>query len=134
MSGVLITGALLHADAPLLATVPAEWIVAWTLPQGAPANAIVVTRISRTEDQMLAPEPLRRVNERVQVTIRAADGEMRATIERLARSACADRVGTIAGFEKVSVLLAGGGPDFMDDPASIFLTSFDLRVSFLELA
>jgi len=134
MSGVLIVGELLHANAALVGVVPAEWIVAWQLPQGAPANAIVVTRVSRSEDQMLAHEGWRRVNERVQITVRAADGEQRGKIERLARAACADRTGTVAGFEKVSVLLAGGGPDFMDDAASIFLTSFDLRVSFIEPA
>lgn len=134
MSGVTIVGALLQADNAMTASIPAEWIVAWMLPQGAPANAIVVERVSRTEWQPLAGEPTRLVTERVQINIRAASGRERVEIETLARHAVADKVGTIAGFTNVAVLLAGGGPDFMDDAASIFLTSFDVRVSFNEPA
>lgn len=134
MSGVMIAGELLQAYQPLTAVVPAEWIVAWVLPQGAPADAIVVDRVSRVPLQMLDRQPLRRVNERVQVTIRAGSGLKRAQIEGLAVAATADRSGTIAGFSGVSVLYASAGAEFMDDPATIFLTSFDLRVSFLEPA
>jgi len=132
MSGVVIAGTLLEASAPLVAAVPL--IKAWVLPQGAALPAVVVTRISRSEQQFLAAQPVRLVTERVQVTIRAGTGDDREAILRLARRACADRTGTIAGFANAAVLLAGGGPDFMDDAATIFMGSFDLRISFNEPA
>jgi hypothetical protein len=134
MSGVAIVGELLRGDQGLTAMLPVTAIVAWVLPQGSAANALVLSRVSRTELQLLAGEAKRRVTERVQVTIRAKSGRERTLIERLARIATADKIGTIADFEGVAVLLAGGGPDIMDDAASIFLSSFDLRVSFLEPA
>lgn len=134
MSGVAIVGELLRGFAPLMAAVPAEQIKAWMLPQGTGLSSIVVTRVSRTEQQFLAEQPMRLVTERVQVTVRAANGAQRETVLRLGRKACAGKLGTIAGYANVAVLLAGTGPDFMDDAATIFMSSFDLRVSFNEPA
>ena len=134
MSGVLIVGALMGADVPLIAEVPATQIKAWKLPQGAPVRSIVVTRISRTERVLLDGSSLRSVTERVQATVRAESGTARELILRLTRAACAGKLGTIAGFANVAVTNAGTGPDFMDDAASIFMGSIDFRVSFNEPA
>lgn len=134
MSGVLIAGALLQGYAPLLALVPVEQIRAWMLPQGAPLPSLVVTSVSRTERQFLSEQPIRVVTERVQVTARAASGTGRGEILTLVRRACSGRTGTIANLASVAVLLAGTGPDFMDDAAAIFLGSIDLRISFDEPA
>lgn len=132
MSGVAIAGELLRANAALLAIVPAAQIKAWMLPEGTPNPSIVVTRVSRTKQQFLAAQAVWLVTERVQVTIRSSNGTQRQAILKAGERACADRTGTIAGFANVAVLLAGAGPDFMDDPATIFMGSFDLRVSFNE--
>lgn len=134
MSGVRIVGALLTASAPLIAEVPAAQIKAWRLPQGAPLPSILVTRVSRTKMQFLAAEAVWLVTERVQVTVRAGNGLQREALLRLVERACSDKVGTIADFANVAVLSAGGGPDFMDDAASIFMGSSDFRVSFNEPA
>lgn len=134
MSGVVIAGTLLRAFGPLTAVVPAARIKAWLLPQDTSVPAILATRISRVEMQFLAGQQVQLVTERVQVTVRAANGEQREQVLKLARDACRDKVGTIAGFAKVAVLFAGEGPDFMDDSATVFMGSFDLRVSFNEPA
>ncbi len=130
MSGIAIVGSLLHASAPLIAQVPAGQIDAWELPQGTPLPSIVITRVSRTKRQFLAAQSVWMMTERIQATVRASNGAQRETIIDLIERACADRIGTIAGFASVAVLLAGTGPDFMDDAASIFMGSTDLRVSF----
>lgn len=134
MSGVLIVGELMRAFQPLTAEVPVAQIKAWKVPQGTPLPSVVLTRVSRAARQLLAEEAFRLVTERVQGTAHAASGLQREAILKLMRRACADKRGTIAGFTNVSVLLAGGGPDFMDDAASIFMGSEDLRVSFNEPA
>lgn len=134
MSGVTIAGEVLRGHAPLIALVPIERIVAWKLPQGSPVPSIVATRVSRADRVMLDGTTLRSVTERVQLTVRAGNGAAREAVLRAARAACNGRTGTIAGFANVAVMLAGTGPDFMDDAASIFMGSIDLRVSFNEPA
>jgi hypothetical protein len=134
MSGVVIAGGLLHAHAPLVAVVPRAQIKAWQLPLGAELPSIMIKRVSRTEHQFLAEQRVRLVTERVQATIRAAYGEQRSTIEGLIRAAWAGKSGTISGFANVAVLLAGTGPDFEDEAATIFMSSVDARVSFNEPA
>ena len=134
MSGVVIGGELLLTSVPLLAIVPEARIKAWLLAQGMPVPSILVTSVSRVEQQFLAKQPFRLVTERVQATVRAATGEQREAIRGLIRDAWDQRQGTLAGFSNVSVLLAGTGPDFSDDAASIFMGSIDARVSFSEPA
>lgn len=134
MSGVVIAGALLRGSPALIVVVQPTLIKAWLLPPGSPTPSIVVKRVSGTRMQLLAKQTYRRVIERVQVTVRADNGDLRETILRLGSDACSDQGGTIAGFSDVSVLLAGDGPDFMDATETIFMGSFDLRVSFNEPA
>jgi hypothetical protein len=132
VSGVLIAGDLLLASGALTAKVPPDRIKAWALPQGTPVPSLVVTRISRVKYQFLARQNVNLVTERVQVTVRASSGAEREEILRLGGKACDDRTGTIAGFANVAVLPAGEGPDFMDDTGTVFMGSFDLRISFNE--
>lgn len=134
MSGVLIVGELLTGFAPLLAHVPAPRIKAWKLAQGAPLPSLLVTRVSRAKRQFLAPQSVWLVTERVQVTAHANNGQQRAAILGAVERAGSDKTGTIAGYANAAVLFAGGGPDFMDDAASIFMGSVDFRVSFNEPA
>ena len=132
MSGVLIAGGIFRSSAALTAVVPAANIKAWALPQNSPARSILVTKISRVEVQFLAEQGVNLVTERVQATIRAESGVAREDMILKARAAARMETGTVAGFENVAVLLAGDGPDFMDDSQTIFMGSIDLRVSFNE--
>lgn len=134
MSGLLITASLIGEFAPFVALVPAGQFDLWDLPQGTPLPSAVGTRISRTEHQFLAAQSAWLVTERVQWTVRAANGEQRQAILKAVRDACRDRVGAIAGYAGVAVLLAGEGPDFKDADAAIYMGSTDLRVSFTEPA
>lgn len=134
MSGVLIAGELLRGAAAVTDLVVPTLIKAWVLPEGSPPPSIVVTRPSRAKHQFLDEQEVWLITERVQVTVRAASGEGRVAILRAAERACVDKVGTIAGFHDAAVTYAGGGPDFMDVSGTIFMGSFDLRISFNEPA
>ena len=134
MSAVRIIGELMLAFEPLTSIVPETAIKAWALPQGAGLPSLVANRISRVRVQFLAATQVWMVTERVQVTARSGSGSQREQILKLVERACADQTGMIAGFENVAVLAAGGGPDFNDDAASIFMGSTDFRVSFNEPA
>ncbi|MCZ4341517.1 hypothetical protein O4H52_07890 [Sphingomonadaceae bacterium G21617-S1] len=134
MSGVRIAGALLRANAPFLAIVPLASVKAWKLRQNTQPPSAVATRISRTKLQLLDAQDTWLVTERVQITIRARSGDQREKLIRLGERACVDKFGTIGGFENVSVISSGAGPDFEDDSGTVFMGSFDLRVSFNEPA
>ena len=134
MSGVMIAGELLRGSTPLTDVVPAAQIKAWQLPQTMTGKSIVVKRVNRKKHQFLDAQQVWLVTERIQATVRATSGEDRETIIRLAERACADRIGTIAGFDNVAVLSAGAGPDFMDEAGLLFMGSFDLQISFNEPA
>lgn len=128
MSGVLIVGELLRADAALVAIVPAAQIKAGRLPEGAPLPALVIRSVSLTDVQPLKGGPIRS-NERVSVTVRAGSDRDRRTIIGLVRSSCAGRTGAIGDSTGVSVLTAGTGPD-LDGPGGSFERTQDFRVSF----
>ena len=134
MTGVEIVGQLLGASAAFNAIVPSANLDYWDLPQGNGLPNVILTSISRSEQQFLSAQSTLLVIERAQATIRTANGAQRETIRKALRDACRDKRPTVAGITSVSVLLAGDGPDFMDDDASIFMGSVDLRVSWNEPA
>jgi hypothetical protein len=134
MSGVRIMGELIRGSAPIVEIVPLAMIKAWKLPSGATVPSVLLTRVSRAKKQFLTAQAVWLVTERVQATVRAANGEQREQILGLIERAGSDKIGTIAGFANVAVLSAGGGPDFNDDAASIFMGSHDFLVSFNEPA
>lgn len=134
MSGITIAGELLRGDAALIAAVPSANIRAWKLKDSTTGKSIVVKRVSRVKRQFLEAQDVWLVTERVQATVRATNGDDRELIVRLGERACADRIGTIAGFQNVAVLSGGAGPDFMDDAGTVFMGSFDLLISFNEPA
>ena len=108
MSGVRIIGELLLASQPITSLIPAQQIRAWALPQGAALPSLLATRISRVSVQFLAAAKVWMITERVQVTARSGSGREREQILKLVERACADQIGTFAGFENVAVLAAGG--------------------------
>jgi len=129
MTGVTIIGALLRADASLLAVVPADRIKAGRLPDGVALPALLVRTVSSIDRQTLKRGVTVRTTDRVSVTVRAASyRDQRAVIE-MVRAACAGRVGDIGGGSRVSILTAGTGPD-VNGPANSFEQAQDFRVSF----
>lgn len=129
MSGVLIVGELLRADAELVAVVPVDRIKAGRLPDGVPLPAIVARMVSLVERQKLIRKGWVRMTERVSVTVRAGNYRQQGAVIRLIRDGCAGRTGTIGGFANVVILAAGTGPD-VAGPADSFEQTQDFRVSF----
>lgn len=131
MSGVSIIGALLLADADVLAKVPAARIKAGMLNDGIALPALLVRSVSLVERVHLVRGETVRVKERVSVTVRAANYKDQRAIIKLVRDACAGEFGTIAGFENASVINAGTGPDVIG-PGNTFEQTQDFMTSFNE--
>lgn len=132
MSGVAVIGALLNASAPLLAIVPTARIKAGQLAEGTALPAIAVTVISGADRNVLSPPAVRRVRERVQVTVLATSYREKEAVLKLIRAACADKQGTFGDAANAVVLTDGTGPDFMNDEASIWMRSQDFMVTYNE--
>lgn len=133
MTGVDIVGALLRANGPLLAMVPALNIKAGRLPEGAPLPALEVSSVSRVERQRLRRGTIVRFVERVAVTVRAASYRDQVAILKLVLPACAGWTGDMAPAERISILNAGSGPDLIG-PGNSFEQTQDFRVTFDEPA
>lgn len=132
MSGVSVVGELLNADIDLLAVVPAAKIKAGSLPENTAPPAIAVTQISGVDRNIISPSEVRRVSERVQVTVVATTYREKRTVMQLVRRACADKRGDFAGVTAAVVLTAGTGPDFISDDSSLWMQTQDFGVSFNE--
>ncbi len=137
MDGVIVIRQLLAADAAVTALVPASGarpprLVAGALPQGVALPAIAITSISATDHLIPAPGATRRVSERVQVTMAAADYPAVRALARAVKHACAARMPTVAGLGEVTVQTDGAGPDFFDEGAAICFRTQDFLVGFNE--
>lgn len=112
MSGVNVVAFLLRAYAPITATVPAARIFGGPIPKGTPIPAIGVEQISGTERSTVSMgEPQRMRQERVQVTVHAADYPTQKQLMERARLACSNRHTPVNGIDVLSILPAGEGPD-----------------------
>ena len=132
ITGGDIVGALLVAHAPLIAFIPSSQIKAGRLGT-VPLPALLVVVVSSIDRQTLKRGGTVRRTDRVSVTVRAASHRDRKLAIRLVRLACADRIGTIGGAQRVAVLTAGTGPE-MDGPGDSFEQAQDFKVSFDEPA
>lgn len=132
MDGVAAVRQLLVAHAPLIALVPAARIQAGVLPINTSLPAISITSVSSTDRNIPNPGTYRHVSERVQVTIMAATYPSQKQIHALVRRAAADKFPTVTGLIRVTVHTESAGPDFMDDQASIYIGTQDLRVTYSE--
>lgn len=130
--GVAAVRQLLVAHAPLLALVPAARIQAGVLPIGTALPAISITSVSKNDRNLPNPGAYRHVSERVQVTGMAATYPSQKQILALIRKAAADKLPTVVGLIGVTVHTEVAGPDFMDDAASIYIGTQDLRVTYSE--
>jgi hypothetical protein len=132
MDGVAIIWSILKTDTDVLALVPAARISAGVLAEGTTLDAISITKVSSMDRNIIHPLAKRRVNERVQVTVLAATYPRAKAIIRAVRGAAADFIGSAASMTEVTIHTDVGGPDFMDDKASIYMTSQDFIVGFNE--
>ena len=128
-TGTDIIGALLLAEAALIALVPAPRIKSGILPDGTALPALVVLEASQVERQTLVRGAKVRTIDRVSVTGRFNSIRERKTIMEMVKNICAGRTGAIAGMENVSILNAGRGPDLLG-PADSFEKTQDFRVSY----
>lgn len=127
--GVNIVGALLRANAPVLAVVPIELIKAGSLPENAVLPALLLRTVSSTERQHLVRGSTPRTVDRVAVTVRASSWREQVQVMQLVKTACAGLTGDIGGGVRVSILTAGLGPD-VRGPANSFEQTQDFRVSY----
>jgi hypothetical protein len=128
LEGSDILGALMTADAELLAVVPAAQMKAGRLPDGTPLPALLARTVSSVDRQPLKRGPLVRRTDRVSVTVRAASHRDRKAVIGLVRKCCAGKTGDIGGGLNVSILTAGMGPD-LNGPGDSFEKTQDFRVS-----
>jgi hypothetical protein len=125
--------ALLVAHAPLTALVPAERIMAGTLPEGVVLPAIGLTEVSVVPVSALdAQAEFSLVTSRVQVTIMAKDYPGTKPVLEATRKACNFARGQIAGTDVASVLRDTVGPDFSDDAAGIHFKTLDFKITYHE--
>jgi len=132
MNGVVAVRALLAAHAPLTSLVPVAQIVAGVVPQGSALPALSLMSVSSTDRNIIKAGAVRRVTERVQVTVLAATYPAAKAILKAVRQAAADCTPTIAGITQVTVHTDSAGPDFLDAQAGIHMQTQDFRVSFNE--
>jgi hypothetical protein len=131
MSGVDIAGALLLADAAVIAMFPATQIKAGRLPDDVILPALLLRKVSGVDRQTLTRGATRRTTDRVSVTVRAANYRDQREGIRLVRACLAGQAGNIGGGLNVSILTAGTGPD-VNGPGDSFEQAQDFRVSYDE--
>lgn len=133
MSECKIIRALLVANAPVLALVPAVSIVAGELPQGTVLPAIGITEVSTVElPRVDAYSQYTLVDARVQVTLIAATRPAQRQLRDAVRKACNYQRGSIAGATVVSVRRIGNGPDFNDPDTGFYMQTVDYSVIYQE--
>lgn len=133
-SGIDAVRTALVADATLTALVPATRIGAGDLPHGTQLPALSLTSISKLDRNIPNPGTYRHVTERIQVMVHAKDYPSQKAIEAAVREAAADQVGlAVSGLINVTIHTEGGGPDFMNEEASVHLGTQDFRVTYSEV-
>lgn len=130
MTGADIIGALLEGDEALLALgVQEQGIKMGAIPPGTPLPVLLIRLTSSVERQPLKRGASVRTQDRISVTVRAADYRtQRAAISRV-KTHCAGRTGNVGGGQNVSILTAGTGPD-LRGPGDSFEQTQDFRVSY----
>lgn len=133
MSGCEAVRGLLAGDGALTALVPVDGIVIGDVPAGFPLPCIALFSISTVDRNTLKPGPVKRVTERVQATIMAADSASRQHIQRMAKKAADGKMPAVDGILHVTVHSIGAGPDGRDEGTGIHFGTQDFRVSYNEI-
>lgn len=133
MAGVEILREALVSDTDVTAIVPPERIAAGVLPQGTMLPAIALARVSLVERNIPSPGPVKHVTERVQATIMAESYVQMDAVHRAVKRAAIDvAIDGPTGVSAIRIHSLGAGPDFMDEAATIHMTSHDFRVTYNE--
>lgn len=133
MTGADIVAALMIADTPIAALVASGNIKLAQLPDGVALPALLARTVSIVDRQRLTRGGKRRRTDRVSVTVRAASYRSQVAIIAQVRTLFDTLVTDVTGAGRVSILLAGTGPD-LAGPANSFEQTQDVRVSFDEPA
>ena len=136
MSGGLIVGTALRGFVALTSgLVPATSIRVGKNVTNAPLNNLLIKRISWRRGPLLARQARRHVTERLQVTVKAKDHQDRTDILKAVVDALdLTRPANLGTLTNISIVSAGGGPEFEDDEATIFMGSHDFYVDYDEQA
>ncbi|KPH60354.1 DUF3168 domain-containing protein [Novosphingobium sp. ST904] len=132
MDGTAALVAVTTADARMTALVPAARIMAGVLPQGTLLPAISIMRVSSVTRKTLSKQSKTRVTQRVQATIHAATYDEQAAVQKMLVAVADATFPDVDGITEVTVHHDGGGPDFMDEPASLYLGTEDFRIAYNE--
>lgn len=135
MSSVAIMRELLVNWAPLTALVPAGRIFAGTIPQSNTTfPAISIKEVSSNEIATVAREGATTTNRsRVQVTVVAKSMATQKATLKAAKLGGGTHRGVVAGYNVMSVLPEGVGPDLNNlDDDGIYEQSRDFMVTFVE--
>lgn len=134
MSSVAIMRELLVNWAPLTALVPTGRIVAGIIPQNTVLPAVSIHEISSNEIGTVAREGATTTNRsRVQVTVVAKSLGAQKAIIKAAKLGGGTHRGVVAGYNVMSVLPEGVGPDLNNlDDDGIYEQSRDFMVTFVE--
>lgn len=130
MDGVAIVRQALLNDAALLALVPATRIVPGALGQGDALPGIALQIISTNDRNIPNPGLYRHVRDRVQATIVAKTDDSRAAVRAALRKACDAKFPAVSGVQLATVHLGPGGPEFMNEEASLYLATQDLMTTY----
>lgn len=130
MDGVTAVRAVLIADGAMTALVPATRIMAGVLPQKTALPGITLQSISTNDRNIPNPGAYRHVRERVQATILAKTDPSRTAAKLALRKACDAKYPEVDGLIRVTVHLGPGGPEFMNEEASLYLATQDLMVTY----
>lgn len=127
VTGALIVGEILRADADIASLVPAKWIKAGALPGDIELPAILIRQISSIAKDGLQPGIATPTVDRIAVLVRAKHYRDQGQLIRLIKAACHGRRGGFDTGVNFSVRSAGTGPD-LRGPANSFEQTQDFRV------
>lgn len=131
--GVDAVRSVLVANSTLTTLVPVAQIAGGVLPQGTALPSISITSVSKDDRNIPSPGAYRHVSERVQVTVLASTYPTQKSILAAVRGAAADQINpTVTGLTRVTIHTESGGPDFMDEEASIYLGTQDFICTYTE--
>ena len=133
MTGADIAAALMIGDQATVTLVTADNIKLGQLPDGVALPALLARTVSVVDRQKLTRGGTRRRTDRVSVTVRAASYRNQVAVIAQVRALFDTLVTDVTGAGRVSILLAGTGPD-LAGPANSFEQAQDLRISFDEPA
>lgn len=129
ITGASILGGVLRDDANFVALVPLGNIKGGRIPAGASLPVAMVRTTSSIELAKLKRGAVKRMVDRITLTIRAASWSDQQKLIAMAQSVAGGRTGDIGGALRVAIRALAAGPD-LDGPGDSFEQSTDFRVTY----